>query len=408
MLVGKSLIYLFLTFLIILFTLKKETIQPALERKPLLSFWIIGFIFRLAPFLLIFIFAGFDARSDVVMFYDSAKHAMQGEIVYKEFESAYSPLFAYLTCLPLYIWDSPKAIILEMILIELGILWLSLRMFKVTIYWGLIYLCLPASFVLSVLGGQEDIWMWGMLAFSIWIFVKTKNEIVFGILLGLGFLVTKALFILLFPPFFFFIKKRLHFLAGLLLVGIPSFIILFTLMQWDFLLPVQQANDPRLPNIWTILHPISNGIIPLGPKWINWLGLGSLFFFGLWITYSFRKEKIETYAYSLFIGLYAWLMICQQSSVVNYAYAILLPLICYFHKNIGRRFLIYLCIFNLGVVLQAPLWWSMGMPYFHSLQDLANAKAFAEYFLEFCVMIPLIWVIWHTVFKKNKVILLDD
>ncbi len=408
MIVVKAILYIVLSLLLVIIFKKKEVIKQKLDQKPVRYFWLISSIFRLIPFIIIYIFAGFDARSDVVMFYDSAQQAMQGKMVYKEFESAYSPLFAYLSSLCLFIWQSPKAIVLEMIFIELGILWLSLKLSKASIYWGLFYLCLPASFILSVLGGQEDIWMWGMVALALMALSKTKNEIVFGILLGFGFLLTKALFILLFPSLFLFSKHRLKLLTGMLLVGIPSFLILFSSMEWEFLEPIQQANDPRLPNMWSILHPLTNGLVPLGPKWINWLGLVSLLSLGFWLNLKRHQENTYEFTNRLFIGIFSWLMISQQSSVVNYVYAILLPIVCFYQDRIDRKFLIYLLFLNFGVVLQAPLWWSMGMPYFHSVQDLANAKAFAEYALEFCVIIPLIWIIWLTVFKKNKVILSND
>ena len=408
MFLEKFIIYIFLTILLLIITKSKGFLEPILNKYPTQSFLLFCLFFRIIPFILIYIVLNLDARSDVLMFYDSAKHAMRGEIVYKDFESAYSPLFAYVTSLPLFIWDNPKAIILEMILLEIGIIWISFRLSNASIFWALFYQCLPASFVLSVLGGQEDIWMWGMVALALFVYKKTKNEFVLGLILGIGFLVSKALFILLFPSLFIFSKRRIPFLAGLICIGIPAFIVLFYNMQWDFLMPIQQANDPRLPNIWSILHPITNGIIPLGPKWINWFGLSSLLFLGFYINFAFHRENYFEFITKLFIGLFAWMMISQQSSVGNYLYAILLPIILFFNEQIDKKFIIYLCVLNLGVVLQAPLWWSMGMPYFHSLKDLANANALAEYILEFCVIIPLIWIIWKTVFQKNKVILSDD
>lgn len=405
MFLYKFYIYIFLTILLLLITKFKRILEPIGEKYSTQSFILISLFFRIIPFIIIYLILNIDARSDVQMFYDSAKHAIKGEIVYKDFESAYSPLFAYLTSLPLFLWDSPKAIILELIIVEIGILWISLRLWNIAVFWGLFYLCLPASFVLSVLGGQEDIWMWGMVALALHIYQKSKNEYVLGLFLGIGFLVSKALFILLFPSLFFFSKRRIPFLAGLASIGIPSFIILFSVMQWDFLLPIQQANDPRLPNIWSILHPLTNGLIPLGPKWINWFGLSSLLLFSFYINLKFHLDAYDQFITKLFIGLFAWLMVSQQSSVVNYIYAILLPIILFFNTRIDKIFILFICILNLGIVLQAPLWWSMGMPYFHSIKDLKNAKAFAEYLLEFCVIIPLIWIIWKAIFQKNKVIL---
>jgi hypothetical protein len=92
------------------------------------------------------------------MFYDSAVSASKGGVVYRDFDSAYSPLFPYLTVIPLWFWDSPKSIILEMVGLELLILWGTLRLTRLSVYYALIYLLLPATFILSVLGGQEAYW----------------------------------------------------------------------------------------------------------------------------------------------------------------------------------------------------------------------------------------------------------
>ena len=86
-----------------------------------------------------------------------------------------------------------------MIGLELLILWGTLRLTRLSVYYALIYLLLPATFILSVLGGQEDILMWGALVFSLLLFRRKENFILLGISLGIGLLVTKALFVLFIP-----------------------------------------------------------------------------------------------------------------------------------------------------------------------------------------------------------------
>jgi len=401
MLIYKLILGVILSVLLIGVILLKDRLEAMISKSPNRWLLIFSFVFRLFPFIVIYIFLGFDARSDVLMFYDSAKAAAKGGIVYRDFDTAYSPLFPYITVLPLWIWDSAKAIILEMVLFELLILWATIRLTKISVYYALIYLMLPATFILSVLGGQEDILMWGALVLALLVFKRYQNYVLLGLTLGFGLLVTKALLVLFLPAAFFFVRDKAKFLFGLLLVGIPSLIILFLTVQWGFLSPVQQANDPRLPNIWSVLHPLTNGFIPLGPKWINWVGLLSILCVGFYFMAKRIKTNLLEFLPQLFLVIYLWLMISQQSSVVNYAYSILMPLIFVWKKEFTPSFWLVLLLFNLGVILQAPLWWGMGMIYFHSISDLLVPMHALEYFLELLVVGSLFWFLKNMLFLKK-------
>lgn len=401
MLIYKLILGILFSLLLLVTVYQKNRLESWINQAPVRSFWVISFLFRLIPFFAIYVFMGFDARSDVLMFYDSAVSASKGGVVYRDFDSAYSPLFPYLTVIPLWFWDSPKSIILEMVGLELLILWGTLRLTRLSVYYALIYLLLPATFILSVLGGQEDILMWGALVFSLLLFRRKENYIILGVSLGIGLLVTKALFVLFIPAILYFTRERFKVFGGLLIVGIPSLLIMFLAVQWDFLSPIQQANDPRLPNIWSILHPLTNGLIPLGPKWINWFGLLSILGIGLYFAKSRLTSTIIEFFPSLFLVIYMWLMISQQSSVVNYAYAILMPLVFCWQRKFTSVFWVVLVVFNLGVILQAPLWWGMGMIYFHTVSDLLVPLHSVEYLLELIVVGSLCWFLKNMLFLKK-------
>jgi hypothetical protein len=51
-------------------------------------------------------------------------------IVYRDFPSLYSPLFAYVTAIPVVFWDTARAVTLLMIIIELLILLLTMRTYR--------------------------------------------------------------------------------------------------------------------------------------------------------------------------------------------------------------------------------------------------------------------------------------
>lgn len=77
---------------------------------------------RLVPFVVIYLLMGIDPHSDVPLFYDAASHALRGGVVYRDFWSLYSLLFAYVTALPLLIWHGLKSIVLLMVIIQ-GTAW---------------------------------------------------------------------------------------------------------------------------------------------------------------------------------------------------------------------------------------------------------------------------------------------
>jgi hypothetical protein len=401
MLVYKLILGVFFTLLLLASLFLKNRIEPEINKSPVTFLLLFFLVFRLFPFFVVYFYLGFDARSDVLMFYDSAISAAKGAWVYRDFESAYSPLFPYFTVLPLWLWDSPKAIILQMILLEFVILWGTIKLRGASTFQGLLYLLLPASFILSVLGGQEDIFMWGVIVLALLVFKRNKNYLILGIVLGCGLLITKALLILIIPGILIAVKDRINFFMGLLLVGIPSLVILYLNIGMDFLSPIQQANDPRLPNIWSILHPLTNGFIPLGPKWLNWVGLLSILFIGYLYIARNRTENFPDKLPHLFLVVYMWLMISQQSSVVNYAYAILMPLVFWGNKSNKPFFWVVMVLLNFAVILQAPLWWGMGMIYFHSISDLLVPMHALEYFLELLVVGSLFWFLKNMLFLKK-------
>lgn len=367
---------------------------------------------RLVPFAIIYLVLGEEARWDVAMFYDSVQGALAGGWVYRDFETAYSPLFPYIIALPVLIWNTGKAIILFMILVEGLVLRATMQWSRhpESLYIAILYLLLPSPFVYSVLGGQEDIWMWGVLVGSLLIYRRYPSDYLMGILMALGLLVTKALFILILPAIWLHSQKKIAWLAGALTIGVPTLFILYSHIGLEFLEPIQQANDPRLPNLWSVLHPLTNGLIPLGPKWINWLGLGSIVGLSMFLSWKLRKQPIDQFIPALFLSVFIWLMIIQQSSLSNYSYNYMVLVLFIWRKTFTLRFWIVFLTLNFALVMQQPLWWGLKMIYFHSWNDLKPTAHALEYGLEVLVVLGLIWLLravaqqtWQTHFPSKKV-----
>lgn len=399
----KSIICFFCSVLSLLFINNYSKISSLLNSNK--TFLYVLLIFRIIPFIFIYLLLGFDARSDVGMFYDSASEALKFKFVYRDFESAYSPLFAYITAIPLLFWHSAKAIILELIIIEAAIVFFTPKVFdlKDAKFYQILYYLSAAPFVLSVLGGQEDIWMWGVMLIALIVYSKNKNLILFGVILGLGLLSTKAILVLYIPAILIYVKKPQKVIIGLLLVGIPSLIFMYYHSGMLFLSPIQQANAPRTPNIWSILHPITNGIVPLGPKYLNWVGLFTIQGLGVGLALWFRnKYNLNAFIITLFLVISIWLMVIQQSSLANYAYVFLLPLIFYLNIRENKAPAYLFIATNVFVVIQPAIWWGLGMPIFSTINSLTIGIHLVEYLFEIGLIVCLLLFLREIYFKIKK------
>lgn len=351
-------------------------------------------LLRIVPFYLVYIIFDFLPTSDVPIFYESAQGAIKGGFVYKDFQTVYSPLFPYLIAVILPFWNSTKAIVLILILFEMIAVYLTYKLSDSNnkSVKMLYYLSLPTGMVFSVLGGQEDVLMWGFIAAILLIFQYFNSNFFIGILLGFALLFTKFLFILILPAFLLYSKKWKYFLSGISLIGLSSLCILYHYSGMGFLGPLNEANIARTPNIWSFFHTLSNGLTPYGQKYINWLGLILIEALVIFISLRYRLiHSFKSYIQGIFIQLFVFLMIVQQSSYSNYAYVFILPLIFYidFDKNSE---MIFFLILNILLVIQPAIWWRNGLPYIHSYVDLLDPIKFMLFLMELYILAGLFWI----------------
>jgi hypothetical protein len=362
---------------------------------------------RILPFILIYLVLGYTAKSDVLMFFDWAEMAKAGAIIYKDFPSPYAPLFSYVTAIPLFLWHTPEALVLLMIMVECLAVWISYKYLlnhKESHFYAILYLLMPSSMVLSVLGGQEDVWIWLFFVLSILAYKKWNSSVVLGIGMGFGLVFTKVLFILLLPFSFFWIKDKVKFVLGLLLVGIPTLSILYSLGQWSFLLPIQQANDPRTPNIWSILNPFFNVYHNFGIKVLNYTGLLSLVWAGVYIVLKkkqvFKGENIGLIL--AFITTFMVMMLVQQSSLANYIYMYLLAMILYVAPTFTKKQFILLLVLSIATVVQPAIWWGLKMPIYKSYHELQEPLKLIEYLLEILIVACLLYFCIYILSLQKK------
>ncbi|MES2797350.1 MAG: hypothetical protein V4683_15365 [Bacteroidota bacterium] len=399
-----------IVFLILLFN--KERILRLVKNSENIYFLLSLIVFRFIPILIVYLLLKFDATSDVKMFHTWAVTAKNGYFVYRDFYSPYAPLFSYITALPLFFYNHVNSILLLMVVIEVTILTITYRYFanldskSHSFYYSLLYLSLPATFVLSVISGQEDIWMWGIIICSLLIYQKTNDSFWVGTILGIGMIVTKVIFVFSLPIAFILLPKKLRLLVGLALIGIPTLCILVYFGGDTFLLPIQEANNPRTPNIWSILNPFLSVYSNIGIKNLNLIGLISNVTIIILLS---LKSKIAQITFSkafplIWIFSNCWLMFIQQSSLSNYCFVFLMPIIFMFSAQKDLKFLIITLLFSVACTLQPPIWWGQKMPIYANLSDILKPINLVEYILEIFIVGCIIYfckTIIHTLFSKK-------
>lgn len=394
---GKIALSIFFVLFEVFIFHKRNFIQRLAEKYSALFFFGVFCIFRLIPFLLIYIVFQFDTTSDVPIFYDSAKMAIEGNFVYRDFQTSYSPLFPYLIGLIVPFWQSSKSIVLILILLEAIFVWACTNLFHLNKphFKSLVYYSLPSTFIFSILGGQEDILMWGFLSLLILMYLKNRNVILVGIIGGLVLLLTKFIFILILPGIVFYFKgfkEQCKVLLGLASIGIPTFVILYHYSHWGFLWPLTEANVPRNPNLWSFFHTVSGGLSPYGPRYLNWLGLAFIEILLSYVILKYRNTiSFESFLPAAFVLVYIWLMLVQQSSYANYSYAYLLPLVFMLNWESTKEFYFFLAI-NFFFAVQPAIWWRNGLVNIQGLHELTEPLKLVLFVMEVFLIGGMIWM----------------
>ncbi|CCH56531.1 hypothetical protein BN8_05876 [Fibrisoma limi BUZ 3] len=355
---------------------------------------------RLVPFVVIYTVLGLEPRSDVPVFYDSASHAFRGEVVYRDFWSPYSPLFAYVTALPLVIWHSAKAIVLLMILMEGLAFGLTYRFYRPRLgglaqLVGLLYLLLPAPLVFCVLGGQEDIWMWVFGAVSLWMWSRRPGEFRLGLLMAVALLVTKALAILIVAALFFWVRRPVQYVAGLLVIGLPGLAILYWLTGEGMLTPLMFANMPFAPNLPTVMAPIIGDFMPYAST-LSAIGLVAVLAVSAYGGWQLRLRNVgyERALPILWVLCFGFMMFVHKSSFGNYAFIYLLPLSFGVIDWRNRQQVVVLLVLNALVTIQPSYWWKLGTPLYTNPQMLTNGQYLLEYVMEVGTVAGVAYFVW--------------
>ncbi|MDB5243064.1 MAG: hypothetical protein JWP57_3689 [Spirosoma sp.] len=355
---------------------------------------------RLVPFVVVYLLMGLEPHSDVPIFYESASHALRGEVVYRDFWSPYSPLFAYITALPLLVWHSAKSIVLLMIIVEGLAWWFTYRFYRprqgeVAQLWALLYLLLPGPFVFCILGGQEDVWMWVFGAASLWLWAAGASAFRLGLLMAAMLIVTKALAVLIAIALFFWVRRPVQYVAGLAVVGLPSLVLLYMLTGEGMLTPLMFASMPFAPNLPTVLAPLIGDFTPYAGL-LSTAGLIVVVVLSAWGGWQLRLSHVpyERALPILWVLCFGFMMFIHKSSFGNYLFIYALPLMVIIPDWKNTRLIVVLLVLNSLAAVHPSLWWQMGAPIYSDPSRLGQGRYLGEYLMEVGIVASVGYFVW--------------
>lgn len=395
--------------LLIIVLSQRKKLSAWLETKSVRASLTTGWIiFRLIPFIAVYILANITPTSDVLGFWDEGSKASMGQVVYRDFWSPYSPLYAYFLGIWLKIWYSPKMIVLTMAVMDGIALWVSWHLFRPFqsrgsfLFKALIYYILPGSLVLCIVGAQEDVWMWLFVVLAYLVRERTVRVEWYAVVLGIGLLMTKAIFVLILVPLFLIEKQKIRFLMPMLVIGIVSLGILYPLVGLEFMQPMDEAKVLRAPNILSIVNPWFFDGIGVGEKFWNWVGLVISVGLATLAAFRLQHKDFRIMLSRVWIVLYATMMVIQQSAYSNYIFLFLIPLVFYVIDWNNSKQVFLLLIYNILCVVHPSYWWRLGMPRYLSPAEItASGDSLTDYAIQVSIIVLTGYFVWLAFPKKN-------
>ncbi|RYF75520.1 MAG: hypothetical protein EOO39_06805 [Cytophagaceae bacterium] len=408
-LLVKGISSLLLTLAIGLLLWQRTRVEQLLSTKkaPWISLFFV--FFRLLPFLGTYVILGFEPQSDVQCFYPIVSSATRFEIPYVGAYNAYSPFFGYLLALPLALYDNIRVIVLTLLLLETATVWLTQRIYLPQLNQGerlfrcLIYYLLPVSFIFAVFSGQEDILVWGVALAGVWLWQTRQNAFLGGVALGIGLLLTKATFVLLMIPLFLLTRRKVAFVAGAAVVGLPVLVWLYLTTGTLFMdQPLHEGDYLKAPNWRSVLNPVLVGNITLNGNLGKWITLALLLIIIVGTTFWVRKrEALTGYLPTLYIAIFAAMSVLQQNAITVYAFAFMLPLVFCLTNFRDKTEVTILLVFNLLAANHPSIWWRMKQPYY-TFSSLSNSLYLAEYVMEWLIIAGFCWCVWLAIRQLRR------
>lgn len=264
---------------------------PCFSRHRALLSALTWLLTRVAFGVLVWGVLGHSGIDQLTFFLPQAKHALAGQLVYRDFPSAYGPLFAPLLGVMVATLGNAGPFVL--FLFADFVAWRALAAADgeaSEVAWG--YVALPLVWYLAVRYAQDEPLCAAFIALA-YLALRRERPLAAGLALGLGLLVTKPLFALPALPFLLAGKGRLR----LALAAAVPVVILYgalLLMRAPILQPftLEGGNFGVGPTLWRVPVVLLHFDLPGA---VGWLPLAALLALGVVLLVR-RGAPLEAHA----------------------------------------------------------------------------------------------------------------
>ena len=217
--------------------------------------WTALSLLRLVVFVGLYLVAGLTPTSDNVTYFAEAKAALGGGVIYRDFESTYGPLVTWMNAAAVYLWNSPKSIVLLAIFIELASfpLWLHLarKTFdeKTARVASMLYVLSPVPFFTTGISGLNKSLGAAYLGLAILFLLRNRDGWA-GFIMGLAIPGVKFLMALFAPAAWVFSRKKIRFLIAFTVPLVGFYGVLFMLgadLMMPFKMQLNYQTSGNLP-----------------------------------------------------------------------------------------------------------------------------------------------------------------
>ena len=162
---------------------------------------------RIGLFLVIFVVFKINPQSDVTVYYDEGRAALNGAVPLVSIQTAYGPLFDYIVAAIILVWNSTAALVLVAVVVEICSLPIWMRLARSafteaeTRVASALYVLNPLAISTVVIAGQNHVGLSLLLAASLIALMRDRN-VLSGMWLGLSAILI-SFFSLLFAPILF-------------------------------------------------------------------------------------------------------------------------------------------------------------------------------------------------------------
>jgi hypothetical protein len=221
--------FLVILSVVITIPLSRWSSRPTLPRSTHdLAMVFIVAVTRFGLFVVIFLWLGISPRSDVNVYYSEAIAALHGQIPLVDIHTAYGPLFDEIAAIVVAGWNTPVALVLIAVLLEVLSFPIWLRVARMaftemqTRRATALYALNPLAISTVVIAGQNHVGISLLLALSLLELLKGR-EIPSGMYLGFSIVAIKFLSLLFAPILFLAARRRIIWAISFLIFPIAGY-----------------------------------------------------------------------------------------------------------------------------------------------------------------------------------------